>query len=336
MTDLGQARNRQELVDAWSKDSELVKLPLSEIRTFMQPRVDGTDDETLESYVQSIQIGTTFPPVDVFLVDGEHILVDGYHRYFASKRKNQRNIKARVFKNRSRQEAEVYGSFANITNGKSMAPIDLDHAIRGLLEVDSMRDRFVDGFKLKTQAIADWAGVSRSTVYNVTSMIRAMLEHEEFCAIQEMKADGKTDTAIARELGMDRKTVKKKASGEKFQGGKNTHQGIKGIPKVETDLRLDSMQGHGAKLSDQLGRESCPKAIMFGLSYLSVGSGMDKGSNPNLEETIEYIESLDYDTQLLALRDIKAATSYLEKLTESLKEKGVIVDRRYPSSLPHR
>lgn len=91
-----------------------------------QVRLIGVAEETLEQYQQSWEDGAVFPPITVYRVeDNRLILTDGWHRTTVAKRLGLKTLPAVVHEG-TEKEAWNYARFtANRTNGLRLTRSDL-------------------------------------------------------------------------------------------------------------------------------------------------------------------------------------------------------------------
>ena len=76
---------------------QVVELPLTDITVsgqFQGRR--STNDEVIEQYREALVRGDCFPPVEVYEVDAQLILVDGFHRYASHRKAGRESIMANV------------------------------------------------------------------------------------------------------------------------------------------------------------------------------------------------------------------------------------------------
>lgn len=91
------------------------------------------DDETVNSYAESMREGATFPPIRVVHVEGQLLVVDGWHRLHATKQAGLKTIAAQV-RPGTRREALLSAIAANADHGKSRTIEDKRRAVRALLQ----------------------------------------------------------------------------------------------------------------------------------------------------------------------------------------------------------
>ncbi len=80
-----------------------------------QTRV-ATNDEAVEGYAEAMKLGAEFPPVIVYFDGAKHYLADGFHRYLAAKRIEERDLPVEV-REGTRGDALIHALGANATNG---------------------------------------------------------------------------------------------------------------------------------------------------------------------------------------------------------------------------
>ena len=102
-------------------------IPLKEIkkRKDLQVRLNGVNQEVVDQYVIAIEEGEEFPPLVVYWVNGEYVLVDGYHRHAAYQKAGAETVKV-VVNEGTFTEALDYARFeANRKNGQRLTRADL-------------------------------------------------------------------------------------------------------------------------------------------------------------------------------------------------------------------
>lgn len=95
---------------------------------------------TVDHYRQLYRVGTEMPPVEVALVDGTMILVDGWHRATALKALGQEMIEATVTK-MTRQEARWKAADANSRHGLPLKPAEKRQRFRVYVETGQHQAR---------------------------------------------------------------------------------------------------------------------------------------------------------------------------------------------------
>jgi hypothetical protein len=107
-----------------------------------QVRLIGVAEETLEQYQQAWEDGAVFPPITVFRVEGNRlILTDGWHRTTVAKRLGLKTLPA-VVQDGTEKEAWNYARFtANRTNGLRLTRSDLQALCESVVTDPEFRDR---------------------------------------------------------------------------------------------------------------------------------------------------------------------------------------------------
>lgn len=108
-------------------------LKLSEIKrtTEMQPRTT-MQMAVAEDYAEDIKAGAKFPPLTVFHVDEEYILVDGFHRALALQSAGAKKAQCEVLEGTMR-DAFLYASGVNAGHGLRRTNDDKRRAVERLL-----------------------------------------------------------------------------------------------------------------------------------------------------------------------------------------------------------
>ena len=102
-------------------------VPLKDIkrRKDLQVRLNGVNSEVVDQYVLAIEEGEEFPPLVLFWVKGDLLLVDGFHRHAAFTKAGAETVKAEVHEG-TYTEALDYARFeANRKNGQRLTRADL-------------------------------------------------------------------------------------------------------------------------------------------------------------------------------------------------------------------
>ena len=124
-----------------------------------QPRVT-MDLELVDEYAEQMTGGYgTFPPVEVFHVDGKLVVVDGFHRVQAARKAALKEILANVRQGNA-DEALLFSVKANATHGLRRSNEDKRRAVELLLDHPTFG-------KLGKEKIANLAGVSKPTVIDI-------------------------------------------------------------------------------------------------------------------------------------------------------------------------
>ena len=118
-----------------------------------QPRL-AIDQTVVAEYADLLESGTVFPPVQVVSDGAVHWLVDGFHRYFAHRKRGRKQIKAEVTTG-LQDEAQWLSLSANKAHGLRRTNNDKAKAVIKALKMRS---------ELTDNAIAEHVGVATNTV----------------------------------------------------------------------------------------------------------------------------------------------------------------------------
>lgn len=115
--------------------SQLRLLKIREIR--MDPEIyprTGTDWKTVYNYQLAMNAGSVFPPITVGRIEGFKglYLVDGWHRWRATKRRGEEFIEAEVLRFGSKGKAFIEALRRNLGHGKPLSIYEKVRAIKRL------------------------------------------------------------------------------------------------------------------------------------------------------------------------------------------------------------
>lgn len=101
-------------------------IPLDKVVTDddIQVRVNGLDRENLERLRGVLDGGGTLDPIKVYLVDGQYMVVDGFHRVALYRERGETQIEALVFEGKSYTDALNDAEEANLKHGKYLSNAD--------------------------------------------------------------------------------------------------------------------------------------------------------------------------------------------------------------------
>ena len=133
-------------------------------------RIDGgtqareeLNQEAVADYAEKMRDGEVFPPVSVFFDGSEYWLVDGFHRYFATKSNGKTSIDAEV-ENGTLKEAIRASWKANGKRGLNLNSADTKKIILAMF-ADEVTKTW------SNRQIAEYVGVSHSTVNRLKSSL---------------------------------------------------------------------------------------------------------------------------------------------------------------------
>lgn len=148
----------------------LKMMPLEEISIYggTQARA-STNDDAIDSYVESIEGGQSFPPIEVYFDGAKYWLADGFHRLLAYKRAGQSTVQSKIYKG-SRKDALLHALGANSQNSLYRSNADKRNAVEIALEE----------FPEETNAfIAKICSVSSTMVSNARKRLEELNREEE-------------------------------------------------------------------------------------------------------------------------------------------------------------
>ena len=142
----------------------LVTLRIGQIardRAFqMRKKVDAG---TVQRYAGVYRSGKEMPPVDVAVVEGVHILVDGWHRVAALERLGRTSVEAKVIDASSRAAAVLLGVQANLAHGVPLKRAEVRTAFRAFVRA---KGHVLPRGKLMSYAeLAKYFGKSKGTMH---------------------------------------------------------------------------------------------------------------------------------------------------------------------------
>lgn len=178
-----------------------------------QARV-GTDTKTCQAYIESMQDGVEFPPLDVFN-DGsseKYILADGFHRLqsHCSFRPNE-PIKCRVHLG-TVADAQWFAITANKTHGLRRTNDDKRKAVKMALLHPL-------GAEKSTRQLSEEIGVSHQTVHNIRTELAS--------TVKSLQSSKRT--------GQDGRTIDTANIGTKRQ-----HEHLNEPPEPESNIRTNA------------------------------------------------------------------------------------------------
>jgi len=207
-----------EMQVIWAQNTKKVIVNLDDLNMNYQKRVKGTDLELAQRYAESMEQGAELPPILVFEVEGEGILVDGYTRVAGYKINGVTEVEAVLYEGRTKADAELFAAFANNNHGKRASNEDNSQTIAVLCKNDHDKVIFFKNkYTLDTTNIAKWVQCSVSTVKALTVSYRHWLEAGRDMEVTLRKREGEGRKVIASEMGIGEATVSrvsKRCAGE--------------------------------------------------------------------------------------------------------------------------
>ncbi len=176
-------------------DIEKIEIPQG-----LLPRLFGVNEDTVEEYMNAIQMGEKFPPIEVWTKDnGVYWIVDGVHRYTAYKRLGHKQVEAKVLAISDLTDFIELATLANLKHGLQLTKDDKRHVARML---------YSRGKNLKQ--IEKLLKVPERTLYRWTEDLRDEQERKKEKQKQEairLYNEGYTQQEIADLLGTTQQTI---------------------------------------------------------------------------------------------------------------------------------
>lgn len=144
----------------------------------------ANDPDTVQRYAEALD---ALPPVDVFLVDGAYLLVDGFHRVEAAVLEGRTEIEAVVHRG-SRQDAIEFAALANLAHGKPLDREERNAAIRRLAGLP--------GDAWSHQRLAQRFGVSRPVISKLFAADRVRAEVVEPTRLNDFATSSEADDRL--------------------------------------------------------------------------------------------------------------------------------------------
>ncbi len=109
-------------------------ISLSDITTHPDFQMrNKVDNALVQKYAKAISNGATFPPIKIALVDGQYILVDGWHRHAATARAHLNDIEA-IITPMTHGEALQAAALANSAHGKPLSQTEKRKAFKAFIK----------------------------------------------------------------------------------------------------------------------------------------------------------------------------------------------------------
>lgn len=152
------------------------------------------DKDVVAEYAEAMIEGAIFPPVEVFYDGIDYYLVDGYHRYFASKKSGVNDIEVKVH-NGSLRDAVLYAVGVNNNHGLRRTAEDRRKAVMTLLDD-------LEWAEWSDRVIAKHSNMSSMTVGRIRKSLQ--LEQTEKKYITKHGTEATINTGKIAESNRDR------------------------------------------------------------------------------------------------------------------------------------
>lgn len=168
-----------------------------------------TAEDVIEEYAEAVD---DLPPVTIITssLEGKDswFLVDGFHRFAAHRKAGRTEIKA-SFTLGQYDDALLFAMSANYKNGMRPSDADKQRSIKRLLKSAIVEQWMDSPHKLSTKRMAEATGIPKRSVERYTKEFRDLLEEKRNNKIIESHQLGKSNVAIAFELGIGEATVRR-------------------------------------------------------------------------------------------------------------------------------
>jgi len=298
----------------WSKDSKTKTLPITDLKLSMQVRLLGTQGEHVETVKFQISNHEAMEPVDVFLLDGDHILVDGYHRLEAYRALGHDSVLASVYEGHTKEDAETFAFLANINKGLKSSPSDQELAVENILNSKAGKEHFCSGHSVDIQKLHDFIGIPKRTLERATKRIRNQLTRQRDQQILALKNEGATRKGIAQEVGVSEKTVSRITNAEISTAGQS-RQVADVSSKPLTEYRPPKAKHSWTK-------ETAYQALQV---FQIWSHGYATSNGPECwDELAEYLSQQPFDEELGATMgelDLVMTSKYMNDLIDAMKRR---------------
>lgn len=141
-----------------------LKLNKLKLNKGLQMRLNGINQDSVDAYATAMAAGDEFPPIIVFVVDGQNHVVDGFHRVKASEINGVEEIDCEIHHGKY-EEALAYATFkANRRNGMRLTRADLQAIVDRVV----LDDQYAEW---PSRELADLAGVTHMTIQRSRSRL---------------------------------------------------------------------------------------------------------------------------------------------------------------------
>ena len=194
-------KNNAKRIEPNNGDPEIQNIPLAKIRTDKTQSRDRICKKTVQEYAEQMEAGYVLPAVVVYW-DGEtYWLADGFHRYQAAEKLEQKAIDCEVHQGTMR-DALKYSFTANIKHGLRRTNADKRKAVKMAMDDEEWKN-------LSARDRAKLCGVSNTFVSNILPTLGVSTVDTPKATLAE--------TEIGK--GGKRRSAKKHRSAEKTSSG---------------------------------------------------------------------------------------------------------------------
>ena len=160
---------------------------------------EAMDHAAIDEYAAAIGRGDPFPPITLFRIGEELVVVDGFHRLVAYGKAGLDRLPATIFEG-DYKAALSFAIAANCKHGMRPKPGDLARAYRAAVE---------HGLCAATDiaAVETLLHCSTRSAQELTSAAREAEKQARIEQAKALQAEGKTQREIAKELGVSQMTV---------------------------------------------------------------------------------------------------------------------------------
>lgn len=148
------------------------------------------DEKLVEQYSEEMSEGDVFPPVIVYHDGSSYWLADGFHRFFAGRKLNNKEIEAEV-RQGTQRDAQLFALSANRRRGLHMSPADIRKSVIIMLKDEEWS-------KWSAREIARHVGCSNKTVSKIRIELEESGETKENDAVVYVDKHGRETTMTTR------------------------------------------------------------------------------------------------------------------------------------------
>jgi DNA repair exonuclease SbcCD ATPase subunit len=246
-----------------------------------QPR-EELDQEMVAEYAELMRDGTKFPPIKVYFDGSNYWLVDGFHRYFATKSNGFVSIETEIEEGTQR-EAQLQSMTANSSQrGKPATARDKRRSVIRMLQDKEWKE-------WSNVKIAEWIGVSSMTV----GRLKIAMTEKKPDEVKYINRHGQEATMNTGNLGAKSKPVVTPPPEEQYDPTqdevKELGHTIKALEDENTKLRDAITIGAWdasdieKKDAEETIKELRERIRILEIEYASVRESRDSYQNQNAE-----------------------------------------------------